>query len=1293
MDISSLLAPQDPTVADGTPPSRGGAGGSGSGHRTHSASHTPTSAPTPSIATAELAPQVNGTATARQNSITTAGMDTLADLASMQHHQQVARASSTSLRSAELIDPRQLPTMGFQSMQAHAHNTKCKFTPCGSLDITMADAPSERAHPRAFAAACVSEEDQQTITELITYLKSNPYAYESYVQLINLLHQGLISHVHQPASPTHDSAPSSFELLVELRQTRDLMTDRFSAGEEIWMNWIRDESMLASTLKENQDVTELCKKAVEDEACSTKLWLLYGKWMRILYNAEHFGSQGSLNGFQVNGAITWAEKERETGKEILPWQEMIKIWEQGVRATRWKINDSHLVWNEYAALLMEDLKMAPSTQKIDTLRAAFTDRLQVPHATWDQTFQEFSMFTTTYDNASYEEIMVKTNSLAKNVKEKYAMREMYELEVKRALESSDRGAEWVAFARYIEWETGQSRKKTDLSLCCALYERFLSRFGVEATLWEEYVYFILEKRVDIGPNSVSPLEILKRATRHCPWSGGLWSQFLLSLERAGKPFQEVEAIKHKATQTGLFDIGGWEEVMKVYIAWCGFLKRRAFLEKATDEDLDVAEVGIRSALEGVAELDKKNQGKDYRGDPRFRLESIYIQYLSEIGSWEEARDVWKGLVKDRGSSHTFWLSYYTWEVLCWGRVSGAQSAGMLLPPPSYATGVLQQAVKRPDVDWPEKVQEALLDHVQIHDDAKELQEAILLVRRMSKVVRKRREQQALEAAAQGQDLDVAAASAPATANVEATSSAKRKRGLETDAGDASTVKKSRQDTPIKVEPPTTPPMKRDRENTTVIVKNLPASVTESRVRQYFRDCGTIHSIKVVLDNVGDSATATIEFDSKEDVLTAQTRDMKRFDGNEIEVHVGAGSTLYVTNYPPTADETYIRNLFKECGEIVDVRFPSLKFNTHRRFCYVQFESSSQAREATKLDGQSLGEKETLVARISDPIRKQERKGPVHEGREIFVANLDWSATEDELSQIFSKYGTVDRARIPRKVNGASKGIGYVVFSSKEEANAALDLHLTKFKSRVLNVALSEPNPAKRQATTIVTSSGLSPDHTNGKHSPPPPPPPRQESSTADISTPPLQPSNSTTSSIKEKTLGVMNVPDTVNDARITQLFSTYGQLKKVILRPDHKGAIVEFENVADAGKAALALEGMEIAPGRKLEIGSVQELMRERAEHKDGKVVSSRLQKPTQVKRPVQQSGLGRGGAGGKRRGGLGFKAGTRGVGGTSSMGTDKDEGSSWKNESDSIEAGAGKPKSNADFKAMFLKQTGGVAR
>jgi squamous cell carcinoma antigen recognized by T-cells 3 len=41
--------------------------------------------------------------------------------------------------------------------------------------------------------------------------------------------------------------------------------------------------------------------------------------------------------------------------------------------------------------------------------------------------------------------------------------------------------------------------------------------------------------------------------------------------------------------------------------------------------------------------------------------------------------------------------------------------------------------------------------------------------------------------------------------------------------------------------------------------------------------------------------------------------MKTLDGREIRVELSQKSTLYVANYPPTADEAYIRNLFSEAS--------------------------------------------------------------------------------------------------------------------------------------------------------------------------------------------------------------------------------------------------------------------------------------------------------------------------------------------------------------------------------------------
>lgn len=70
---------------------------------------------------------------------------------------------------------------------------------------------------------------------------------------------------------------------------------------------------------------------------------------------------------------------------------------------------------------------------------------------------------------------------------------------------------------------------------------------------------------------------------------------------------------------------------------------------------------------------------------------------------------------------------------------------------------------------------------------------------------------------------------------------------------------------------------------------------------------------LVPDGDRECSTATIEFDSKEDVLAAQTKDMKSFDGNPIEIQVGTGLTLFITNFPPTADEDFIRQKFAKVG--------------------------------------------------------------------------------------------------------------------------------------------------------------------------------------------------------------------------------------------------------------------------------------------------------------------------------------------------------------------------------------------
>ena len=118
------------------------------------------------------------------------------------------------------------------------------------------------------------------------------------------------------------------------------------------------------------------------------------------------------------------------------------------------------------------------------------------------------------------------------------------------------------------------------------------------------------------------------------------------------------------------------------------------------------------------------------------------------------------------------------------------------------------------------------------------------------------------------------------------------------------------------------------------------------------------------------------------------------------------------------------------GEIVDIRFPSLKFNTHRRFCYVQFKLSSDAKSATEVDGQDLGDNLKLLAKISDPEQKKSREGAIYDGRELYLANLDQNTTRANIKEAFKRYGYVESVRVLTRVDGTSKGIAYVVFRSK-----------------------------------------------------------------------------------------------------------------------------------------------------------------------------------------------------------------------------------------------------------------------
>ena len=76
---------------------------------------------------------------------------------------------------------------------------------------------------------------------------------------------------------------------------------------------------------------------------------------------------------------------------------------------------------------------------------------------------------------------------------------------------------------------------------------------------------------------------------------------------------------------------------------------------------------------------------------------------------------------------------------------------------------------------------------------------------------------------------------------------------------------------------------------------------------------------------------------------------------------------------------------------------------------------------------------------------------------LYVGNLPYNISDDQLSDLFAKFGTPDSAKvITDRDSGRSKGFGFVEFSNADQAKQALSLNGTEFGGRPLTVNEARP---------------------------------------------------------------------------------------------------------------------------------------------------------------------------------------------------------------------------------------------
>ncbi|SCU83416.1 LAFA_0D03466g1_1 [Lachancea sp. 'fantastica'] len=361
--------------------------------------------------------------------------------------------------------------------------------------------------------------------------------------------------------------------------------------------------------------------------------------------------------------------------------------------------------------------------------------------------------------------------------------------------------------------------------------------------------------------------------------------------------------------------------------------------------------------------------------------------------------------------------------------------------------------------------------------------------------------------------------------------------------------------------------RRKREVSTVIVKNLPLSYNFFKIRKLISGCGEVEHIEAVKSLDGNSKFARIEFKDHGDVLSALTKSHKQIGSNEIIVEKLQNSTIWITNFPPDFEAVALRKLFNEAGAtVLSVRLPSLRYDAHRRFAYVDLISADEACRVTEqLNGTLLGSYK-LVVKLSEPsVAEKRTDATILERRQITVKNLDQrKVTQERLSEEFSQFGEIEKITMPTpKIHDndkeeppkLNKGFAFIDFLLPECAKAALKLDECEIEGRIIDVTLSDRKAyLERQAVKRIFAKRSHTDHV--------------------VSIYPLD----------DKT-SIHQLQNLLFErAKVSP-----EEIKTIYLVADHEGALILANDSRAAAKIALAVNGIQFRK-RTIKCGDIKDL-------------------------------------------------------------------------------------------------------
>lgn len=255
----------------------------------------------------------------------------------------------------------------------------------------------------------------------------------------------------------------------------------------------------------------------------------------------------------------------------------------------------------------------------------------------------------------------------------------------------------------------------------------------------------------------------------------------------------------------------------------------------------------------------------------------------------------------------------------------------------------------------------------------------------------------------------------------------------------------------------------------LIVKNLPSYVTPAKLREHFEQKkgpgGTLTDVKVSSKPDGTSRRfGFVGYKSDQEALTAQKWfDQTFIDSTRISVNVTEGAKDAPTPRPNKRrriDDSSLDRPVLTPGSTSTIEQPPRQGDVSD-FEWMKQRMTTNVDVVEKVLEQFDGEGEfydkgTLTSPDAPPPVKEPKdntKETILQTSRLFVRNLAYSCTDEELSDLFKPFGEISQIHTPLdSATKQRKGLAYVTFARSAQALAAYEaLDKKSFQGRLLHI--------------------------------------------------------------------------------------------------------------------------------------------------------------------------------------------------------------------------------------------------